>query len=151
MKFDGNNVIAWDRFSRNDTLIQMKETMDGFEYCNILLSRILPFTNEKMPRWSFRRDSDLERPTELIKTFLLEQNVNMIKRSSQSPDLNRIEHLWDHVRRPLGVQSYTNKGELMHKITKIWCEIWIAFCVRLVESMARKCHVVIEFKDCKVI
>lgn len=115
MKFDGDNVIAWDCFSRNDsgTLIQMKETMDGFEYCNILLSRMLPFTNEKMPQWSFRRDSEPKRPTELIKTFLLEQNVNMIKRPSQSSDLSRIEHLWDHVRRPLGAQSSTNKGELI--------------------------------------
>lgn len=80
-----------------------------------------------MPQWSFRRDSDRERLTELIKTFLLEQNVNMIKRPSQSPDLNRIEHLWDHVRRPLEAQSSTNKGELMIKLQKYGVKYGLRF------------------------
>lgn len=141
--------MVWGCFSRNGPgpLIQIKETMDRFVYRDILQNHMLPFANEKMPtEWSFQHDNDPKHSSKLIKTFLTEQNVNVIKWPSQSPDLNPIEHLWHYVKRQLGSHSFTNKTELMQTITKIWSKIPAEFCARLIESMARRCHAVIEFK-----
>ncbi|CAK9801639.1 Transposable element Tcb1 transposase [Anthophora quadrimaculata] len=149
VKFGGGNAMVWGCFSRNGLgpLIQIKETMDRFVYRDILQNHMLPFANEKMlSGWSFQHDNDPKHSSKLVKTFLAEQNVNVIKWPSQSPDLNPIEHLWDYVGRQLGSHSFTNKAELMEKLTKIWSEIPAEFCVRLIESMPRRCHAVLKSK-----
>ncbi|EGI59560.1 Transposable element Tcb2 transposase, partial [Acromyrmex echinatior] len=93
---------------------------NGFVYRDILQNHMLPFGNEKMPSdWSFQYDNEPKYSSKLIKIFLTEQNVNIIKWPSQLPDLNPIEHLWDYIGSQLRSHSFINKAELMETITKM--------------------------------
>lgn len=77
VKFDGDNVMVRGCFSRNSPgpLIQIEETMDRFAYRGILQNHMLPFANEKMPtEWSFQHDNNSKHSSQLMKTFLMEQN-----------------------------------------------------------------------------
>jgi len=56
-------------------------------YRVILQNHMLPFANEKICKeWSFQHDNDSKHSPKLIKTFLTEQNVNVIKWPTQSPE-----------------------------------------------------------------
>jgi hypothetical protein len=91
--------------------------MYRFMYRDILQNHMLLFSDEKVSiEWSFQH----ENCSKVIEAFLIEQNINVIKWPSQTPDLSPIEHLWNYVRRQLESRSFTNKAELMREITKIW-------------------------------
>lgn len=61
---------------------------------------MLPFPNEEMSiEQSFQHDNDPKHSSKLIKAFLMEQNVNVIKWPSQSLNFNPIAHLWEYVGR----------------------------------------------------
>jgi len=56
----------------------------------------------------------------------------------QSPDLNPIEHLWDHLKKRLGEYEYPPKGvlELWERVEKEWEGIGASVCQNLIESNA---------------
>ncbi|KAK2578395.1 hypothetical protein KPH14_011600 [Odynerus spinipes] len=149
VKFGSGNVMVWGCFSRNGPgpIIQIKQIMDRFVYREILQNHMLTFANEQMPiEWLFQHDNDPKHSSKLIKNFVTEENINVVKWPSQSPDLNPIEHMWSYIKRQLGSHSYTNTTELMEQIEKIWSEIPVEFCLRLIASMPRRCHAVIKSK-----
>lgn len=145
--------MVWACFSFHGLglLIQIKETMDKFMYCDILQNHMLSFANEKMlSGWSFQHDNNSKHSSKLVKMFLAEQNVNVIKWPNQFPDLNLIEYLQDYVGCQLGSHSFTNKTKLMEKVMKIWSEIPAEFCVWLIESMPYRCHTILKIKDSSI-
>lgn len=59
----------------------------------------------------------------------------MLEWPSQSPDLNPIEHLWDHLKRMLKDFRFSNTRELGEKVVEIWKSIEPDVCKRLVDTM----------------
>ena len=63
-----------------------------------------------------------------------------------SPDLNHIEHLWDHIQLMLNRQQSrpTTAAELSVAYQRVWASIHMAFINRFINSMYRRCMSVIN-------
>ena len=74
--------------------------------------------------------------------------IKLMPWSAQSPDLNPIKHLWQHLKRRLGGHPAPPGGilELWGWVEKEWEAIPQSVCRDLVESMPRKIAAVIRAK-----
>src|SRR5260221_12564976 len=65
---------------------------------------------------------------------------------SQSPDLNPIEHLWNHVKKKLGEYEEPPSGvhELWDQFQEEWEKIEPSVCQNLIESMPRRIEAVLK-------
>jgi hypothetical protein len=68
--------------------------------------------------------------------------------SAQSPDLNPIEHLWEHLKHKLTGYERAPKGvlELWDRVQVEWEKIDVAVCQNLFESMPRRIEAVLKAK-----
>ena len=66
----------------------------------------------------------------------------------QSPDLNPIEHLWEHLKKRLKEYENPPKGilELWERVEKEWEAISTETCQNLIASMPRRMEAVIKAK-----
>ena len=65
---------------------------------------------------------------------------------AQSPDLNPIEYLWQHLKRILGGYETPPTGilDLWDRVQEVWDKIDPEVCQDLIESMPRRVQAVIE-------
>jgi hypothetical protein len=63
---------------------------------------------------------------------------------AQSPDLNPIEHLWNHLKTRL--EEYKKAPRRMGKLDKEWNDIGPEMCQNLIESMPQRVEAVIQAK-----
>ena len=121
--------------------------MDRFIYRNILETVMLPYAEEEMPlRWVFQHDNDPKHTSNHVKSWLLNNNINVLKWPAQSPDLNPIENLWEIVNGRIKRDSATNKRTLFSQIKDAWEDIPNDQIKRLIDSMPRRCAAVIKNK-----
>ena len=68
--------------------------------------------------------------------------------STQSPDLNPIEHLWDELERQVRAHQPLpkNRKDLWQILQEEWSNIEISKCQNLVNSMPRQVAAVIDSK-----
>ena len=73
-------------------------------------------------------------------------NVQVLDWPAQSPDLNTIEHLWEHLKHQLQQYDTPPKGvhKLWDRVVEEWNEIPPEVCQRLIESMPRRIEAVIR-------
>ena len=149
VKHGGGNIMVWGCFSSSGTgpIVKIEGKMDKKVYKNILSEHMLPFAEEEMPlRWTFQQDNDPKHSSKFIKDWLKLKNVNVLTWPSQSPDLNPIEHLWEHVKRQLATTRFKNKNDLFDSIKNIWQNIPSDVCKKLVHSMNNRCEAVLDAK-----
>lgn len=95
---------------------------------------------------TFQQDNARAHTARATRDFLQQNNVNVMNWPALSPDLNPIEHLWDEIQRRLNEEqpSPTTAAELSVAFQRVWARIPIAFINRLVNSMYRRCAIVIN-------
>jgi AAA15 family ATPase/GTPase len=108
---------------------------------------MLPYAEWNMPlRFVFQHDNDPKHASLLVREWLQENLIRVMKWPSQSPDLNPIEHLWEEVERRIRCQNFRNKNELREKIEEVWNEMPQSMLDKLIDSMPRRCAAVIKSK-----
>src|SRR5882757_10957796 len=77
-----------------------------------------------------------------------QNNINVLKWPAQSPDLNPIEHLWQHLKRQLNAYEVPPAGihELWDRVQMEWEKIPKEVCRNMIESMPRRIEAVIKAK-----
>ena len=75
-----------------------------------------------------------------------DNNIQVLSWPAQSPDLNPIENLWEHLKQQLHKYSDPPKGahELWDQLVDEWNEIAPGVCQNLIESMPRCIQAVIK-------
>lgn len=94
----------------------------------------------------FQHDNDPKHTSRLVRNFLEEKRVHVLNWPAQSPDLNPIENLWDHVDREIRKRNHSNCTELMEQIRTEWEQIPASYLVSLIDSMPKRLRAVIANK-----
>jgi hypothetical protein len=71
----------------------------------------------------FQQDNDPKHTSKYTRDFFENNEINVLKWSFQSPDLNPLEHLWDHVKREVRKRKPTSIKDLKEKVAEIWKEM----------------------------
>ncbi len=99
----------------------------------------------------FQQDNAACHKAQIISDWFLEHDneFTLLKWSSQSPDLNPIEHLCDVVEREILIMDVqpTNLQQLCDAIMSIWTKISEECFQHLVESMPRRIKAVLKAKE----
>lgn len=149
VKGGGESVLVWGSMSAKGTgpIHRITGIMDRYVYLNIVKNILLPFAEEYMPEeWIYQADNDPKHSARIVKTFLSDNNINVMKWPAQSPDLNLIEMLWIDVDKHVKEQKPKNIEELYTIIQEAWNSIPASRCARLIESMPRRCAAVVRNK-----
>ena len=102
--------------------------MDGELYTKILQDEIqesLAFYGKDPSAAIFQQDNYPKHKSKLAMTWLEDHGFKVLLWPAQSPDLNPIEHLWEHLKRRLGEYDRAPSGilELWERVQVEWDNI----------------------------
>lgn len=139
-------ILAWGGFciKGKTNLFCFTRIMDAKFYIEILEQHIPEVRRMLGRRWRFQQDNDPKHTSRLAKEFLQENVPEVIDWPSNSPDLNPIENLWSIVKHNIEKRLPQNIDELKQFMIEEWEKIPESFLVNLVQSMKKRCQLVIE-------
>ena len=94
----------------------------------------------------FKQDNVPPHAAQVTRAFLEANNVDvMLPWPANSPDLNPMEHLWEHLGRAVRGQANPprNPAEMTRALTDAWNAVDNQTLRKLVFSMRRRCRAVI--------
>lgn len=153
LKFGGGSIMIWGCMFWEGpgyaTHIQGK--MDADLYVSILddeLQQSLQYYHKNPQDVLFQQDNDPKHTSRKAKDWFSTHDIPLMWWPAQSPDLNPIEHLWNHLKRKLAEYEEPPKGihELWERVQVEWDQIGAGVCQNLIESMPRRVEEVIKAK-----
>jgi transposase len=127
-------------------LVRIEGIMDAKLYKDILQRQMLRFAkNNSDEDWIFQHDNNPKHTSKLVSKFLDDKGVDVLTWPAQSPDLNPIEHLWEHVDRQIRSKAYTKTGDLFNGIVAAWdsipdnvIQVLLILCLAVVMLLLRQ-------------
>ncbi|PIC37922.1 hypothetical protein B9Z55_010100 [Caenorhabditis nigoni] len=147
VKHGGGCVMVWGCFSGHGVgpLHRIEGIMDKHMYRGILDTIMLPHARKvHRRRYLFQHDNDPKHASIVVKEYIANKRIPVMKWPSQSPDLNPIEHFWEHCDRMLRDQRAKNAKEKFEQLQDVWSKIPQEVLDKLLESIPRRCQAVIE-------
>ena len=149
----GGNLMVWGCFGWNGVgkLVEVQGIMDKHQYCEILEDGVVESFEvldlEEGERY-FQQDNDPKHASHLATQWFEDHDIQVLVWPSQSPDLNPIEHLWEHLKHCLKKYPSPPKGvhELWDRVAEEWNKIPPEVCQTLIESMPRRMEAVMKAK-----
>jgi hypothetical protein len=153
VKFGGGSVMVWGCMTWDGPgyATRIEGKMDAQLYVDILedeFKQTVNFYKKKLDQVIFQQDNDPKHTSKLARTWFQDNGVEVLKWPAQSPDLNPIEHLWEHLKRSLNKYPTQPKGilELWDRIQETWDAIPKEVCQNLIQSMPRRIEAVLQAK-----
>ena len=153
MKFGGGSLMMWGCMTAQgvDFACKIDGGMDATLYKNILQDEFLQTLEfYKMNRDSiiFKQDNDPKHTSKIARKCFEDNRIELLEWPAQSPDLNPIEHLWQHLKRQLATYESepVSMHELWERVEKEWEKIPVEVCINLIESMPRRVAAVLKAK-----
>jgi transposase len=148
VKHGGGSIMIWGCMSSKGVgkLVVIKGIMDKLYYKSILTKNLRP-SAVKMGLandFTFQQDNDPKHTSAIVKDYFTQKDIKVLDWPSQSPDLNPIEHLWDHLKREVKKVKVKNLKELEAEVKKIWNNITKDVCSNLVNTMNDRVNAVIR-------
>ena len=153
MKFGGSSLMMWGCMTWEGTgqACNIDGKMDANLYVEILQDNLMETLQQinKTPREViFQQDNDPKHTSKKAWTWLEDNGFTVTKWPAQSPDLNPIEHLCNHMKWKLGKYKEAPKGiqELWEHVQVEWDGLEAEVCQNLIESMPRRVEAVYKAK-----
>ncbi|KZS00198.1 TE: Transposable element Tcb1 Transposase, partial [Daphnia magna] len=153
VKHGGGSIMVWGAISTKGALplkrIEVK--MDMKVYHQILIRHVLPGGKRLLGRgFTFQEDNDPKHASKLCRGYLdRKENAGEVIRMvwpPQSPDLNPIEQIWDHVDTKIRKMCNTSKNSLWVNLQTAWDDISINTFSKYINTMKSRCQAVIDAK-----
>jgi hypothetical protein len=153
VKFGGGSLMMWGCMTWKGIGYSCKINgkMNADLYTDILeddLLETMRFYGKSPSDIIFQQDNDPKHTSKMAKEWFKTNHIQVLTWPAQSPDLNPIEHLWEHLKRKLGQYETPASGilELWERVEKEWDDIKPEECQRLIESMPRRVEAVLKAK-----
>ena len=150
VKHGGGAIIVWGCISANGVgnIQVINGTMDQHVYKNILKTNVKQSARKLglPPTYYFQQDNDSKHTAHSNRDWLIWNIPKQLKTPAQSPDLNPIEHLWGILKRNVHKYNAKSKEDLKRIVAIEWEKISPEICRKLVNSMHKRCQVVIRAK-----
>jgi transposase len=149
VKFGGGSVMFWGCFGWHGVgpLVVVEGNMDSDKYINILANNFIPWV-DNYPNSIFQQDGVSCHTSTYTVWWMRTHSIPILDWVAQSPDLNPIENLWNHLdsqvqkRKPVP----RSKQELIEVVQDEWRKITIETCHHLILSMPNRIKAVIKAK-----
>lgn len=146
VKGNGEGIMVWGCFVKNrlGPLVVLEGNITGQVYEKLLEDHLIPFI-ESLDDEKTYVFQDNNRANSVL-AWKEENLISSLPWPAQSPDLNPIEHLWDHLGRKLHDHKPIpkNKRELASVLEEEWLKIEENVLENLVNSMPRRVKAVID-------
>jgi transposase len=153
VKFGGGSLMVWGCMTPHGVghMCKIDGRMDAELYTSILQDEFLAteeFYGLDRAKLIFQQDNDPKHTSKKAAKWFQQNKVNVLKWPAQSPDLNPIEHLWQHLKWQLNAYEVPPAGvhELWERVQVEWERIPKEVCGNLIESMPRRIQAVIKAK-----
>lgn len=152
VKSNTEGVMVWGCFVKNKLgpLVILEGRITGEVYQELLENHLMPFLDDLGDDtiFVFQDDNAPVHRANSVLTWKEENLISSLPWPAQSPDLNPIEHLWDHLGRK--VQKHKpqpkNRRELIAVLEEEWVKIEENVLEKLVNSMPKRVKDVISSK-----
>jgi transposase len=145
VKHGGGSLMIWGCMTAEGVgyMCRIDGRMDAKLYTDILndyLLQTVEYYGIDRESFVFQQDNDSKHTSKLAKKWIEEHDIEVLDWPAQSPDLNPIEHLWDHLKMKLSDYDEvpTSMHELWRRVEAEWEKIAKDECVKLIESMPRR-------------
>jgi hypothetical protein len=102
-KFGGRSLMVWGGISfngRTQLVIVRNGSMTAARYRDdIIVPHVPPYAENFGPNFIFMHDNTRPHIAHIVTIALRNANIDSLEWPAKSPDLNPIEHLWDHMNR----------------------------------------------------
>lgn len=140
--------MFWGCFSWDGVgpLVLVEQTMNSEAYVNVLANNFIPWIRNG--QGILQQDGATSHTAQYTTWWLESHSIQVLDWVSQSPDLNPIENLWDHLdrqirkRKPLPV----SKQELINAAQEEWANISVETVRHLILSLPRRVKEIIVAK-----
>jgi transposase len=153
IKHGGGSLMMWGCMTTKGVgfACRIIGRMTGQSYVNILGNEFLPTLDYF--RWRkediiFQQDNDPKHKSKVAQEWFEDNEVEVLQWPAQSPDLNPIEHLWQHLKRRLSSYELVPNGveELWQRVRTEWDQIPPEVCQNLIHSMPDRVAAVLKAK-----
>lgn len=146
------SVMVWGcmGYAGPGNLEIIEDTMTQHVYISILKRNLKQSADRLgvLDRFRLYQDNDPKHKAYNSRMWTLFNCPHVMDVPPQSPDLNVIEHVWDHLERKLSNYQIKTVKDLKDKIKMEWNNLEPSYCKNLVESMPRRLNAVIKNKGC---
>lgn len=147
VKHGGGSVMVWGIISAAGTgpLVRLHGNITGEVYKQIIQQHALPYlTSSEVQRPIFMQDNAPCHTCKKVKSFIAEENIDVMDWPAQSPDLNPIENIWKLIGERAQQKNPRNQDELWKSLKFEWNAITPSFCRKLINSCSKRCQEVIN-------
>ena len=125
--------VGW---SGEGVLSEVEGRTDAEQYVAILEAGLLQNMEESgIPEGDiiFQQDNDLKHISRRAQRWFEEQDIKLLNWPAQSPDLNPIEHTWNHLKRSLSDYESAPTGvhQLWGRVVVEWEKISVKQCQKM--------------------
>ena len=153
VKFGAGSLMVWGCIGWNGVrvLSEIEGRMDAKQYVAILEEGLLQSMEESgIPEDEiiFQQDNDPKHTFRRAQTWFEKQGIKLLDLAAQSPDLNSIEHTWNHLKRRLSDYEKAPTGvyQLWNRVVVEWEKIAVEECQKWIESIPRRIQAVFKVK-----
>lgn len=143
-----DSVMIWGCFSGEKGrgglyFLPKNVTMKGANYIDVLRGHMLPFYQIHSCEL-FMHDGAPAHRSRAVKTFLNQQNIEVLDWPGNSPDLNPIENAWNKMKNDLAKSRPTSIVTLKETLKKMWLTMDLSYFENLATSMPKRIQQVLK-------